>query len=94
MVLAFAAEEDSGVEQFLRGDATGFCRRYSVLQQIDASGRGPPALDIVDETLLYSPLYLPPSLLRPLKRHRPSTPHHDPPGWALQDVLFEYVLSW
>ena len=93
MVLAYAAEEDSGVEQFLPGGATDFCRRYSVLQQIDASARGPPALDIDDEDLPWSPLCLLPSLLPPLKRHRLSIPHHDPPGWALWDVLFECVSS-
>ena len=94
MVLAFAAEEGSGVEQFLPGDATNFCRRCSVLQQIDVSGQGPPALDIDDENLPWSPLCLLPSLLLPLKRHRLSILHHDPPGWALWDVLFECVLSW
>lgn len=93
MVLVFAAEEDSGVEQFPLGDATNFCRRYSVLQQIDASGQGPPALDIDDENLPWSPLCLLPSLLLPLKRHHQSIPHHDLPGWVLWDVLSGCVLS-
>ena len=93
MVLAFAAGEELGVEQFLPGDATDFCHRYWVLQQIDASGRGPLALDTDDENLPWSPLCLLPSLLPLLKRHRLNIPHHDPPGWALWDVLFGCVLS-
>lgn len=93
MGLAFAAGQDLDVGPFLQGDAKGFCCIGSVSQRIDSSDQRPPAPDEEAGDLLCSLRHLLRAHLHP-RRHHPSTQHPDPPGWVLQDVLFECVLSW